>query len=128
MSQLSDTLQLTFSEAFRKGVTQRAAKRFEAEIDVWKQGFKELASDKREKIKGIEQRKLKILEAQLGGNTKLHTDTSTGTTFVIKGDEIYGVKIEASKDLQGNPTEVYSLEKIANQGAATSNDYKREKS
>ena len=128
MSQLSDTLQLTFSDAFRKGVTQRAAKRFEAEIDIWKQGFKDLALDKREKIKGIEQRKLKILEAGLGGNTKLYTDTNSGATFVIKGDEIYGIKTETSKDLQGNPTEIYSLEKIEKQGAVTSNAYKREKS
>ena len=123
MSQLSDTLQLTFSEAFRKSVVDRASQTFEAQLDIYKQQFKDASAEKRERIKGT----YDLAKEQYKVDNTVTFHYEDGAAWVQRGDRFSIIETFEFRDQNGKLQIGYKEKPVPQPGRFAANAFKREK-
>ena len=127
ISQLSDTLQLTFSEAYRKSVIDRASQTFEAQLEtqlkILQDSFNNASAEKRERIKGAYDLAKKKYEL----DNKVTFNYEDGAAWIVEGDKISVIETFEFEGPNGELQIGYKERPVPRSGTNVANAYKREK-
>jgi hypothetical protein len=121
MSQLSDTLQLTFSEAFRKSVIDRASQTFEAQLKIAQDSFNNASAEKQERIKGAYDLAKKKYEIDNKIDFKIENDVG----YIQRGNFFSILQPEEYEDMNGEEQIRFHEIPVPPPNAFSGNAYKR---